>query len=152
MENKELDEQMKKIAEGLLSGETVSMMRGISAKELEAVYSVGFNFYQSGKLDEADKVFRFLVMFDHTNHKYWVGLGAVAQCRKDYPLAITAYTYAFVLDSSDPKPQYYVAQCYLAIDDREHAKTSLDILADTVPEGSPFRAKAAELMKKIDEE
>ena len=86
--NKEkIEEAAKKIAGDMT---TVRELKGITDAEMEAVYSLGFNFYRTGNIENAEKVFKFLVLFDHFNPKYWIGMGAVLQVNKQYQGAITA--------------------------------------------------------------
>ncbi len=134
---------------------TIGELRGISPAELEAVYSLGFNYYRTGKYDEASKIFRFLVIFDHLNAKYWLALGAVQQVQKDYQNAITSYAYSSFLDLHNPKPQFHAAECFLALGDRDNASSALQALEEYCPKtgepGAEYRAKAAELKKLIEE-
>ena len=84
---------------------TLKQMKGITNAELEAVYTLAFGYYRTGKFDEALKLFQFLVMFDHLNAKYWMGLGAVQQVLKDYSNAVVSYGYCSFLKLDDPRPQ-----------------------------------------------
>ncbi len=132
---------------------TVRDMKGITDGEMEAVYSLGFNFYNTGRYDEAEKVFKSLVFFDHMNPKYWMGMGALQQVRKNYDGAITSYGFASFLDLHDPKPQYHAAECFLAKGDYENAQSALEALKKYAPKeterGRTFLAKAAELEARI---
>ena len=58
---------------------TVREQKGITDAEMNAVYAVAHNFYMTGRYEDAETVFKFLVIFDHLNPKYWIGLGAVRQ-------------------------------------------------------------------------
>lgn len=150
--NKEKLEEAARKMIGDLS--TVRDLKGITDSEMEAVYSLGFNFYRTGNIENAEKVFKFLVLFDHMNPRYWIGLGAVMQVKKEYDGAITAYSYASFLDLKDPKPQYHAAECYLAIGDRDNAASALAALERFAPTDTDrareYRAKAAELKKLIE--
>ncbi len=132
---------------------TVRDLKGITTGEMEAVYSLGFNFYNTGRYDDAEKVFKFLVMFDHMTPKYWMGLGSVHQVRKDYKAAVTMYAYASFLDIHDPKPQYHAAECFLAMGDLENATSALEALKMFAPKeterGRLYLQKAAELEARI---
>ena len=143
-----IEEAAKKIAGDMT---TVRELKGITDSEMEAVYSLGYNFYQTGNMENAEKVFKVLVLFDHFEPKYWIGLGAVLQVKKAFDGAITAYAYASFLDIHNPKPQYHAAECYLAKGDRANALSSLAALEAFAPEdtdiGREYRAKAAELKK-----
>ncbi len=136
---------------------TMRELKGITKAEMEAVYSVGFNMYRTGRYDDAEKIFRFLVLFDHLEPKYWLGVGAVQQVRKDYQGAIASYGYSSFLDLSNPKPQLHAAECFLAMGDKVNAASSLLALdkycpPESTPVGREYRAKAAEMRKLIGEE
>ena len=137
-------------------GATLKEVRGITNDELEAVYSLGFGHYNTGKFEDAEKLFQFLVLFDHLNSKYWFALGAVQQARKDYKKALASYGYSSFLDLENPKPQYHAAECCLALGDRANAASALLALEEYCPSntqiGREYRAKAAELRKAIGED
>ena len=137
-------------------GATLKEVRGITNDELESVYSLGFGYYRTGKFDEAEKLFQFLVLFDHLSSKYWFALGAVQQAQKDYEKAIASYGYSSFLDLENPKPQYHAAECCLALGDKANAASAIMALEHYCPTntdiGREYRAKAAELRKMIGEE
>ena len=149
-----LDNDLKDIAKKLFQdGSTLAELKGITRRELNAVYQMGLGFYNTGRFDDAEKVFTFLVMFDHLEPKYWLGVGAVQQVQKNFEKAKAAYVQASMLDIHNPKPQYYAAECYLALGQRDDAVATLETLleyctgADDVTK--TFRAKAEELKQKI---
>ena len=135
---------------------TLKQLKGVTNAELEAVYSLAFGYYQTGKFNEAMKLFQFLVLFDHLNKKYWMGLGAVQQVLKDFQGAIVSYGYSSFLDLKNPKPQIHAAECFLAMGDKRNAASSLEALDAFCPKdtelGREYRAKAAELRKLVGEE
>ena len=150
----------KKISEGVKAlierGATLKQLKGVTNAELEAVYSLAFGYYRTGKFDEALKLFQFLVLFDHLNQKFWMGLGAVQQVLKDYQSAVTSYGYCSFLKLDNPKPQLHAAECFLAMGDKRNAASSLEALEEYCPRdtdvGREYRAKAAKLRELIGEE
>jgi len=137
-------------------GATLKEVKGITNDELEAVYSLAFGYYRTGKFEEAQKFFEFLVLFDHLNAKYWFALGAVQQARKDFQRAIASYGYSSFLDLENPKPQFHAAECFLALGDKTNAASAILALEKYAPAGTEvgreYRAKAAELRKTIGED
>lgn len=133
--------------------DTIRELKGITDGEMEAVYSLGFNFYNTGRYDEAEKIFKFLVLFDHLNPKYWTAIGALQQVRKDYDTAVTSYSFASFLDLSDPKPQFHAAECFFAKGDVDNATSALEALKSFAPKnterGRLYLAKAEELAERI---
>ena len=149
------EEKIAEAAKSFASGATLKEVRGITNDELEAVYSFGFGYYNTGRFEDAQKLFEFLVLFDHLNTKYWFALGAVQQARKDFQKAIASYGYSSFLDLENPKPQFHAAECYLALGDKANAASAVMALEHYCPEntdlGREYRAKAAELRKTIGE-
>ena len=149
-----------KLAEGIKSlvrdNATLKQAKGVTNGELEAVYSLAFGYYRTGKYDEALKLFQFLVLFDHLNAKFWFGLGATQQAVKDYQGAVASYGYCSFLNLENPKPQYHAAECFLAIGDKRNAASSLEALNEYCPNntdvGREYRAKAAKLREIVGEE
>ena len=148
--------QVEEAAKAFAGGATMKEVKGITNDELEAVYSLGFGYYSTGKFEDAQKLFEFLVLFDHLSTKYWFALGAVQQAQKDYQKAIASYGYSSFLDLENPKPQLHAAECYLALGDKENAASAIMALEQYCPTGTDigreYRAKAAELRKSIGEE
>ena len=148
-----------KITEGvktlITKGETLKQLKGVSNEELEAVYSLAFGYYRTGKYDEAFKLFQFLVLFDHLNAKFWFGLGATQQALKDYESAVASYGYCSFLNLENPKPQFHAAECFLALGDKRNAASSLEALDAYCPKnteiGREYRAKAARLREVVGE-
>jgi len=133
---------------------TVRESKGINDEEMNAVYSVAHNFYMTGRYDDAETIFKFLVIFDHLNPKYWIGLGAVRQVQKRFKQAIEAYANVVGnLDVENVKASYYAAECYLALGDKVNAKSAVEHVkqfADPKTElGRKYAAKAAKLEKLI---
>ncbi|MBQ6470780.1 MAG: SycD/LcrH family type III secretion system chaperone [Victivallales bacterium] len=148
------EEKLEAAARSFADMSTIRELKGITDGEMEALYSLGYSFYTTGRYADAEKVFRFLVLFDHLNAKYWTGLGAVFQVQKRYNEAITAYGYASFLDLHNPKPQYFAAECFAAMGDKVNALSALAALETYCPDGTEigreYLAKAAELKEKLE--
>ena len=148
--NGEIDD--KKIEEAvklLMGGGTVRQARGFTRDQMETMYSVAYNLYATRQLEKADTVFRYLTYLDHTNAKYWIGLGAVQQLRRDFAHAVASYGYAAFLDLKNAKPLYHVAECYLALGDSEKAESALTAMKEYSDASSPYQARAQKLAERI---
>ena len=134
---------------------TLKQLKGVTNDELEAVYSLAFGYYQTGKYEDAHKLFQFLVLFDHLNAKYWFGLGAAQQALKDFKNAAVSYGYCSFLKLDNPKPQFHAAECFLALGDKRSAASALEALDAYCPKdtdvGREYRAKAEKLRETIGE-
>lgn len=144
-----LDELMKLFDSGAM---TVAQMRGITTEEMETVYALAYDYYRTGRYDEAETLFAFLTTFDHFNEKYWMGMGAVLQVKKKFEKAVQVYSYvAAILNLENVKASYYAAECNLAMGRRAHAESAIEHVkhyADVKTEtGRTFKAKALRLEK-----
>ena len=131
---------------------TVADTKGVTSKELEAVYNVGYAYYTTGRYDEAEKIFNFLCAFEHTNSKYWTAFGAVRQAKKKYDEALKAYAAASFFDMHAPKPHYYAAECAFILKDLDSAESAARSLLELCPANEksiPYRTKAEKLLAII---
>ena len=144
-QDKLLDEAVKAFAE---MG-TIREARGITDEEMEAIYAMGVNFYKAGSYDNAEKVFRCLVLFDHSNARDWAGFGALMQARRKFDEAIKAYQYGMFLDIENPRCVYYLAECFLAKGEKDLCLETLRTLEAHCPKttdtGRKFLVKGAKL-------
>ncbi|WP_330926235.1 SycD/LcrH family type III secretion system chaperone [Candidatus Sororendozoicomonas aggregata] len=122
-DEKQLDEA---VMDHFIQGGTFKDLQKMSDESMEAIYSVAYSLYQSGKYDEAVQIFQFLCFYDHFNKKYFLGLGACQQMLKKYSSAIEIFTLATVLDADDPRAMVYLGDCYLATDNREKAQEAYE--------------------------
>ncbi|EGR0921151.1 CesD/SycD/LcrH family type III secretion system chaperone [Vibrio parahaemolyticus] len=114
-------------AEELLSfleeGGTLKMLHDVSADTIEHIYAVGYNFFQSGKIEQAAKVFQLLSMLDHYQARFFIGLGAARQELGEYLQAIDAFSYAALVDINDPRPPFHSAECHLKLEQLTEAES-----------------------------
>ncbi len=133
---------------------TIRELKGISDKQMNAMYAVGFNLFNSGRLEDAEKIFKGLLLLDHLERKYWFGYAAIKQQQKNFAEALKAYQVAAVLDNTNPKTVYQIAECHLALGDKLSAEEALGIMFENCDfsgeTGSKYRAKAETLKKVIE--
>lgn len=114
-------------AEELLSfleeGGTLKILHDISADTIEHIYAIGYKFFQSGKVEQAAKVFQLLSMLDHYQARFFIGLGAARQELGEYLQAIDAYSYAALVDINDPRPPFHSAECHLKLEQLTEAES-----------------------------
>ena len=114
-QNSDMDELMESITSALMSGATYKDIHGISQDMMDGIYSYAYEFYQQGKLTEAETFFRFLSIYDFYNTDYVMGLAAVYQLTKRYEKASELYALAFVLAKDDYRPLFHAGQCNLML-------------------------------------
>ncbi|MBI1572322.1 tetratricopeptide repeat protein, partial [Escherichia coli] len=66
---------------------TLAELHGITPDTLEGVYAYAYNFYEKGRLDEAELFFKFICIYDFHNYNYLKGYAAVCLWTKDYQQA-----------------------------------------------------------------
>lgn len=79
--------------------------------------------FQSGKIEQAAKVFQLLSMLDHYQARFFIGLGAARQELGEYLQAIDAYSYAALVDVNDPRPPFHSAECHLKLEQLTEAES-----------------------------
>lgn len=93
----------------------------IPSKTQEETYAVGYRYYENGKYQEAVNIFRFLILSESHNKKYWLGLGASLQMLKEYAKALEAYLIASSMDETDPYVFLYMSDCLIVLGKIEEA-------------------------------
>ncbi|MEY0232881.1 type III secretion system translocator chaperone SicA [Providencia manganoxydans] len=111
----DMDELMEGITSALMSGATYKDIHGMSQDMMDGIYAYAYEFYQQGKLKEAETFFRFLSIYDFYNTDYVMGLAAVYQLTKRYEKASELYALAFVLAKDDYRPLFHAGQCNLML-------------------------------------
>ncbi|HEE8949683.1 TPA: type III secretion system translocator chaperone SicA [Providencia rettgeri] len=108
-----MEELLDNITTALMDGATYKDIHGIPQSTMDGIYSYAYEFYQQGKLKEAETFFRFLSIYDFYNTDYVMGLAAVYQLTKRYAKATELYALAFVLAKNDYRPLFHAGQCNL---------------------------------------
>lgn len=131
---------------------TFKDLRGLTDKDMEAIYSVGHSLYNNGKYEEAHDVFKFLSFYDHLEKRWWMGLGATRQMLKKYEDAVMAYSYTAMLDVEDPRPHLHAAECLLALKRYEDADSALSAAvhwAGEKPEHAELKQRAETMLQAM---
>lgn len=144
-ENENVSEQtmIDALLQSLRGGATLRELKGVDDTTMEAVYAYAHQFYMNGQLDEAEKFFRFLYLFDFHNGDYVFGLASVYQMKKQYQKAIDLYAVAYALVRHDERPLFHAGQCHLALGRRGLARGCFeDVLSRCRDEAMAERARA----------
>lgn len=126
LREKDLESFVDELSGFMASGATLRDLRGLTDANMEALYALAYSEYNQANYDKALDLFRMLCNLDHLEHRFWLGLGATRQMQRDYQHAIEAYVMAMMLDIDQPIPPLHMAECQLAIGDRESAETSFE--------------------------
>lgn len=95
--------------------------------------------YNVGNYQGALPIFRLLTTLRPEARYTWMGLGATSQMLKRYEEAIAAYSYAAVLDASDPYVHFHAAECYYAVADSKKAFAALEAALSAAHEATKHR-------------
>ncbi|MDE1461009.1 SycD/LcrH family type III secretion system chaperone [Spartinivicinus poritis] len=125
--NNSTSEQDKPNFEELFSffgeGGALRDLTSFDDETIETAYAVAYQYYESGKYQEASKMFHLLCSLDHYQAKFFIGLGACRHMLKEYQAAIDAFSYVSVLEFSDPRAPFYAAECHLALNNIKEAES-----------------------------
>ncbi|MDR5617517.1 SycD/LcrH family type III secretion system chaperone [Arsenophonus sp.] len=129
------------------TGATLKDIYEIDENVIENIYAHAYEFYQQGRLDDAEKFFKFLCMYDLKNADYFIGLGVVYQLKKDYAKACDIYALSYVMAKNNHCPVFYSGQCHLQMGDIAKALYCFDLVCN---ESTDVKlVKKAEVYRKV---
>lgn len=144
---KELDEKLE-LAASL--GVSLGEMHGMSKKTLEGIYAYAYDFYEKGRLDDAEIFFKFLCIYDFENPDYVRGYAAVNQLKKEYQRAYDLYWISFNFDkSNDYTVVLFMGQCQLCLKNKEGARECFQIIINNSNDNE-LKDKASAYLDFID--
>lgn len=129
-------------------GATLKDLQGIPNDVMEGLYAYAYDFYNKGRLDEAETFFRFLCIYDFYNQDYIMGLAAVCQLKKQYQKAIDLYAVAFAMGKDDYRPMFFTGQCYLFLHRVGKARKCFELVCEHSKDEN-FRKKAQAYLETI---
>lgn len=104
-------------------------MQDLSQDTLDGLYAYAYDFYDKGRLDDAELFFKFLCIYDFYNADYLKGYGAVCQLKKQYQRACDLYGLAFSVNKdNDYSPIYLMGQCLLCLKKMESAQECFELV------------------------
>ena len=111
----------------LMKSESLQCAFGISSYEMEKLYEEAFEYYAADCYLDSLTVFRWLVLFNSYEAKYWMGFAANQQLLQRYEKALHAYAVASLLDIKNPYPHYHAFECYRLLNNKDDAKKALNL-------------------------
>jgi tetratricopeptide (TPR) repeat protein len=100
--------------------------KDLDGSHLEAAYEIGQELMGKGQYGKAESVFYFLALMDHLEVRYWRALGVSLWMQRKYREALGVYLGAYFLDPMGIEVVAAMAECCLALGDREGAKEFLE--------------------------
>ncbi|MBS3050403.1 type III secretion system translocator chaperone SicA [Enterobacter mori] len=146
----EVHSLVDEVTQALMDGATYKDIHGIPQSTMDGLYAYAYEFYQQGKLEEAETFFRFLSTYDFYNTDYVMGLAAVYQLTQRYEKAAELYTLAFFLAKNDYRPLFYAGQCNLMLKKSSAALHCFESTYNSSPDPELKKKSAAylEALKK----
>jgi type III secretion system low calcium response chaperone LcrH/SycD len=109
---------------------TLKDIHNIPDDMMNSLYAYAYQFYQQGKLDNAETFFQFLCMYDFYNTDYFMGLAAVYQLKKQYQKAADLYAVVFAMNGNDYRSVFHAGQCQLMMKEMLKARRCFELVCD----------------------
>lgn len=106
---------------------SVADLLGFSFETTKSFYEIGALLYEEKKYEEACCVFQFLSLVQPNTFEIWFSLGLCHQQLKDWFSAVYCYSLASVMNPQQIDPYIFGAECFLAGNDRQNARGSLEV-------------------------
>lgn len=107
-------------------GVTLAALSGITPRRLEAYYALGYTCYRSGRYQDAERIFSFVLLQNHLDARTHKALGMTLQMQRKHEQALKPYGAASLMDLTDPEPVVRMAECLLALARLDEALGALD--------------------------
>lgn len=147
--NKEaLEKKVVEVIKGLAAGKPMYETCGLGPDEVEAVYALGYTYYQVGRLEEAESLFRFVTMMDSLDPKYGYALASTLQAERKFEAAALLYAVLVAIDITNPAIYNGAAECRLAMGDKEGAIGALEALTMAIDTKTPAGNAVVERAKR----
>ncbi len=101
---------------------------GLTDAMIEGIYGQAYRLYNTGKYQDASRIFRLLLMINASEPKYAMGFAACFHMAKEYKAAVDAYMLAANLDPGNPIPFFHASDCYIQLKDPVSATVALQMV------------------------
>jgi len=102
---------------------------GLSSQLTEAIYEQGYLLFQSGKYQDALKIFSVLRDLNPNDGRYSLGMAACFHTMKKYLDAAANYAIYKQIDPLNPAPSFYLYDCFRKTD---HLSSALFYLQEAL--------------------
>lgn len=111
---------------------------------------IAHSLMEQGKYVEAEDALLFLVTIDPDNQELWLAMGIAAQYQGTFERAIDAYEVAAMCGLENPMPYWYLAKCFFALHERDHALQAVELALEVAAGREEYRSliEEAEEAKK----
>ena len=111
----------------LAAGESLQSILQISDETLQSLYFLSRYLYEHQQYEEACGAFYLLSVINPSYTTFWIGLGNCEYLLQRYQEALSSYSFASQVESSNPTPQILAARCHLALGNLAAATACISI-------------------------
>ncbi|EDS3841743.1 type III secretion system translocator chaperone SicA [Citrobacter portucalensis] len=129
-QNSSQEKNIEMIWTAVSEGATLQTLYDIPQEVMDGLYAHAYDFYNHGRLDDAEIFFRFLCIYDFYNPDYIMGFAAVCQSKKNFQKACDLYAVAYALLKNDYRPIFFTGQCLLLMRKMAKAKQCFELVND----------------------
>lgn len=110
----------------LLKSPSLKIAFGITEGEMNELYKQGYEEYQKKRYTSAKEAFRWLIILDTFEEKYWLCYAATQKMLGDYEKALYSYAMVTLLDDKNPDPHFHAFECYRMMKNETEAKKAFE--------------------------
>ncbi len=134
----------------LAKGGSMKELRGMGQRQLDAMYRIAYGRYDSGQYKDALLIFRHLCLLEHSEYRYFLGLGVTQVALEQFAQAAATLSYAESLSDKDPRASLAMAGCFVEMRNLSLAQLALVTAIKRARQSSrwkPEQTKAEQLLK-----
>lgn len=152
------EQQFKKgdrFLDKLMTGTPIKDIIGLDNKIIDIMFGQAYQLYNTGKYEDASRIFQNLVMLNSTESKYMLGLAACYHMMKDYENAVKVYELCAMLDPKNPIPHYHSYDCFMNLGDKIAALNSIDMAIECsgdLPQFKVMKERAVLMVQNLEAE
>lgn len=105
----------------VLSKETLNL----NPETAQSIYEQAYQLYSAGQYAKAKSLFSVLLVFNPTEFQFLYGYATCCFMQKEYETGADCFVHCGELDSSNPLPYFYAADCYIQLQDLLSTCTAL---------------------------
>lgn len=145
---KDSEKALKDLEEFINGDATWAQVQGIPQQMLLDISERGYLKFKSGRLKEAEILFKGLSFLDHKTAYYHTALGAIYQKQENYLDALAEYTVAIELDPEDTTAYVNRGEIYYMLGLEDEPLQDFESAIKLDPEGKDPWANRARFLKK----
>lgn len=148
---KDAEQALKDLEEFIEGDKTWAEVQGIPQQLLFDIAERGYLKFKSGRLKEAESLFKGLSMLDHKTAYFHTALGAIYQKQENYLDALAEYTVALELDPEDITALVNRGEVYYLVGYVDEPLQDFAMALKVDPEGKdPWGNRARFLKKRLE--